>query len=308
MIRVQNLRKAYGSRIAVNGIGFEIRRGETLGLLGPNGAGKTTTILMMTGILRPDSGQILIDGKADPTRDEVRRRIGLAPQSLAIYDEMTAEENLYFFGRLYGIDMATLRTRVTELLRLAGLADRQKDYVRTFSGGMKRRLNLVAALVHQPDVLFLDEPTVGVDPQSRNHLFDCINDLASRGTTMIYTTHYMEEAERLCDRVAIIDQGAILAIDAVDQLRCDHGGEAAILVDIDRDPLKREQTRSLLESRLPNRPLHEEETRLRILSPDPLEDLAKLADSTIDPTSVQLERPQLEAVFLNLTGRRLRDS
>lgn len=308
MIRVQNLRKTFGSRIAVNGIGLEIRRGETLGLLGPNGAGKTTTIHMMTGILRPDSGEILIDESADPTRVNVRCRIGLAPQSLAIYDDMTAEENLFFLGRLYGIEIATLRGRVAELLELAELADRRRDFVRTFSGGMKRRLNLVAALVHKPDVLFLDEPTVGVDPQSRNHLFDCVGKLARQGTTIVYTTHYMEEAERLCDRVAIIDKGVILALDTVDQLRRRYGGNAMIVVDVGRDPAKRAEIRSFFAAILPNREIFEGESQLRMSSADPLQDLANLAGSQIDPRSIQLENPQLETVFLNLTGRRLRDS
>lgn len=308
MIEVRELRKTFGTRTAVDGMTFDIRQGETLGLLGPNGAGKTTTIHMLTGLLRPDSGEIKIDGATDPMRTEVRRRIGLTPQTLAIYEEMTAEENLLFFGRLYGIQKSALRTRVGELLELAGLADRKREVAKNFSGGMKRRLNLVASLVHQPDILFLDEPTVGVDPQSRNHLFDCVSNLAQTGTTIIYTTHYMEEAERLCDRVAVVDQGKIRAIDSVDELKHKHGGDASILIEVAMDSAQREHVLEFLQRTFPNRTIRTENKQLILHSADPIRDLAKLADTEIDPRWIELERPQLEDVFLNLTGRRLRDS
>ncbi len=308
VIEVRELRKAFGTRIAVDGLSFDISQGETLGLLGPNGAGKTTTIQMLTGLLRPDSGEIKIDGVADPMQTAVRRRIGLTPQTLAIYEDMTAEENLVFFGRLYGIQKSVLQSRVRELLDIAGLGDRKREVAKNFSGGMKRRLNLVASLVHQPDILFLDEPTVGVDPQSRNHLFDCVINLASSGTTIIYTTHYMEEAERLCDRVAVVDQGTILAIDTVVELKRKHGGDASIVVEVGRDSSQRERVVDLLQGIFPDRTIRVEDHRLKIQSANPIRDLAKLADSEIDPTWIELERPQLEDVFLNLTGRRLRDS
>ncbi len=308
MIEVRDLRKTFGTRIAVDGMTFDIRQGEALGLLGPNGAGKTTTIHMLTGLLRPDSGEIKIDGDNDPMRSEIRRRIGLTPQTLAIYEDMTAEENLNFFGQLYGIQRSVLRTRVGELLEIAGLADRKREIAKNFSGGMKRRLNLVASLVHQPDILFLDEPTVGVDPQSRNHLFDCVSNLARTGTTIIYTTHYMEEAERLCDRVAVVDQGMIRAIDTVVELKRKHGGDASIIVEVERDSERRGQVLELLQRTFPNRKIRIEDKQLILQSANPVRDLAKLADSEIDPRWIELERPQLEDVFLNLTGRRLRDS
>jgi ABC-2 type transport system ATP-binding protein len=292
----------------VDGLSFDIRQGETLGLLGPNGAGKTTTIQMLSGLLRPDSGEIKIDGVTDPMRKAVRRRIGLTPQTLAIYEDMTAEENLVFLGQLYGIQPSVLRSRVGELLDIAGLADRRRELAKNFSGGMKRRLNLVASLVHQPDILFLDEPTVGVDPQSRNHLFDCVTNLASSGTTIIYTTHYMEEAERLCDRVAVVDQGIILAIDTVVELKRKHGGDASIVVEVGRDSAHRERVLGLLQGIFPDRTIRVEDQRLKVQSANPIRDLAKLADSELDPKWIELERPQLEDVFLNLTGRRLRDS
>lgn len=307
MIQVRGLRKSFRDRVAVDNIGLDIHRGETLGLLGPNGAGKTTTIHMMTGILKPDAGEIRVDGRPDPTRADVRRRIGLSPQSLAIYEDLTAEENLFFFGRLYGLDKQALRNRVGELLELAGLADRRRDYVRVFSGGMKRRMNMAAALVHSPEVLFLDEPTVGVDPQSRNHLFESVMALARSGTTVVYTTHYMEEAERLCDRVAIIDQGKILAIDTVDQLKRKHGGDATIILELHSEPSVRERMATTFSSCFPDRDITKTESQWSLATSDPLRDLARLSATEIDPASIALERPHLESVFLNLTGRRLRD-
>ena len=251
-IEVRDLRKSYGPNVAVNGISFEVREGECFGLLGPNGAGKTTTLHMLVGTLRPDSGEVRIHGEPDPTRASVRLRIGVAPQSLAIYQDLTGQENLEFFARLYGLEGGRLRERVEMALEFVGLTSRRKDRVATYSGGMQRRLNLVCGLLHDPSVILLDEPTVGVDPQSRNLLFDNIEALKRLGRTIVYTTHYMEEAERLCDRVAIVDHGAILALDTVENLRRTHGGP----------PVRR----------------------------------------------VIEESPHLEAVFLNLTGRTLRDA
>jgi len=214
-IRVTDLGKSYGTLVAVDGVSFEVARGETFGLLGPNGAGKSTTIGMIVGALRPDRGSVTVDGEDDPTRPALRGRIGVAPQSLALYEDLTAEENLDFFGRLYALSGARLKARIEWALAFAGLADRRRDRVRTYSGGMQRRLNLVCGLMHDPPVLLMDEPTVGVDPQSRNAIFDNIEALKREGRTIVYTTHYMEEAERLCDRVAILDRGKILALDTV---------------------------------------------------------------------------------------------
>ena len=224
-ISVTGLRKAFGPIVAVDGVTFEIRRGETFGLLGPNGAGKTTTIGMIVGALRPDAGTVVVDGESDPTRHSVRRRIGTAPQAIALYGDLTGEENLRFFGALYGLSGARLRERVAWALEFSGLASRRRHRVAGYSGGMQRRLNLVAGLLHDPPVILLDEPTVGVDPQSRNHIFESIEALKRQGRTILYTTHYMEEAQRLCDRVGIIDRGKLLAVDAVDSLIERHGGE-----------------------------------------------------------------------------------
>jgi linearmycin/streptolysin S transport system ATP-binding protein len=216
MLQVDRLSKRYGDRVAVNAISFSIAQGETVGLLGPNGAGKTTAIAMISGISKPDSGEVSLGGVSlAQDADTLKRRVGLVPQDLALYEELSAWANLELFGGLYGIGAAELKPRAKTALELVGLADRSSDRVKTFSGGMKRRLNIAAALLHDPDLILLDEPTVGVDPQSRNAIFDNLEELKRRGKTLLYTTHYMEEAERLCDRVLILDHGQILADDTV---------------------------------------------------------------------------------------------
>ena len=216
MLQVDRLSKRYGDRVAVNAISFSIAQGETVGLLGPNGAGKTTAIAMICGISRPYGGEVSLGG-VSLARDAnaFKRRVGLVPQDLALYEELSAWANLQLFGGLYGLGAAVLRPRAEAALALVGLADRSADRVKTFSGGMKRRLNIAGALLHEPDLILLDEPTVGVDPQSRNAIFDNLEELKRRGKTLLYTTHYMEEAERLCDRVLILDHGKLLANDTV---------------------------------------------------------------------------------------------
>jgi ABC-2 type transport system ATP-binding protein len=219
MLQVEQLSKRYGDRLAVNAISFAIAAGETVGLLGPNGAGKTTAIAMISGIARPDGGQVSLGGvRVTQDANALKRRVGLVPQDLALYDELSAWENLQLFGGLYGLGAEHLRKRADDALALVGLAGRRNERVKTFSGGMKRRLNIAGALLHDPDLILLDEPTVGVDPQSRNAIFDNLEALKRRGKTLLYTTHYMEEAERLCDRVLILDHGRILADDSVANL------------------------------------------------------------------------------------------
>jgi ABC-2 type transport system ATP-binding protein len=216
MLQVDRLSKRYGGRVAVNAISFSIAQGETVGLLGPNGAGKTTAIAMISGISRPDGGEVTLGGVSlAQDANALKRRVGLVPQDLALYEELSAWANLQLFGGLYGLGAMELRPRAKAALALVGLADRSTDLVKTFSGGMKRRLNIAGALLHDPDLMLLDEPTVGVDPQSRNAIFDNLEELKRRGKTLLYTTHYMEEAERLCDRVLILDHGQILANDTV---------------------------------------------------------------------------------------------
>jgi len=281
VILIEGLRKSYGALKAVDGLSVEVRPGETFGLLGPNGAGKTTTLHCVVGALSPDAGRIVIAGETDPSRPSVRSRIGAAPQALALYPELSAEENLRFFGRLYGLGGARLRERVAWALEFAGLTERRRDRVAVYSGGMQRRLNLACAVVHDPAVLLLDEPTVGVDPQSRTRIFESIDALRREGRTVMYTTHYMEEAQRLCDRVAIMDGGRILALDTVDALITRHGGPSVIDAEVDG-------------------------RAVRIETSSPNEEVAKLA-SAGRLGRLRVDRPDLEAVFLALTGRTLRD-
>ncbi len=296
MIEVRELRKVFGPITAVAGVSFDIRNGETFGLLGPNGAGKSTTIGMLTGVIRHDGGSVLVDGAKPPSEAATRKSIGVAPQALSLYEELTAAENLRFFARLYDFSGSRLRERVDWALNFAGLTDRGKDRVKTFSGGMKRRLNLAAALVHDPQIIFLDEPTVGVDPQSRNHIFDRIEELRAQGRTVVYTTHYMEEAQRLCDRVAIMDRGEILDLDTVGALVDRYGGRSVVKAELARRPAD--------ESVLPA-PV--DGLSLRFESNRPLEEIGRLSSAGVSFQTLEVTRPDLETVFLTLTGRSLRD-
>ncbi|WP_227008230.1 ABC transporter ATP-binding protein [Pseudarthrobacter sp. AB1] len=219
VLAVNGLVKRYGERTVVDGVTFNIRAGETYGLLGPNGAGKTTIISMVAGLIAADAGSVTVVGETmTPTSTRPKGHIGLVPQELAIYPDLSARENLWFFGRLQGLRRKELSARTNELLELIGLADRAGEQTKKFSGGMKRRLNIGIGLLHRPTLLILDEPTVGVDPQSRNSILESVEGLATEGMAVLYTTHYMEEAERLCDRIAIIDEGRVQAEGTRDQL------------------------------------------------------------------------------------------
>lgn len=295
VIQVSDLKKAFGKNIAVDGVSIDIQEGEIFGLLGPNGAGKSTTIGIMVGALDPDSGTVRICG-SDPADPNARKLIGLAPQSLAIYEDLSAEENLRFFGSLYALTPAKLRERIDWALNLAGIADRRKDMVKAFSGGMKRRLNIACALVHEPKVVFLDEPTVGVDPQSRNYIFDSVEKLRSEGVTIVYTTHYMEEAQRLCDHIAIMDHGHVLATGTVDELIGRYGGDSLVIAELMTAPANPNLFPGQLDDRT-----------LRIPSDKPFQEVAKLADMGLQMASLRVDRPDMESVFLSLTGRSLRD-
>jgi ABC-2 type transport system ATP-binding protein len=278
---LENVRKSFGRIVAVDGLSLEVRKGEVFGLLGPNGAGKSTSVSLAVGLLTPDAGTVTIDGHGNPATPNVRQQIGVAPQALSLYDKLTGEENLRFFGQVYGLRGAALDARARWCLDFVGLADRKDDRIEGYSGGMKRRLNLAAALMHDPELLLLDEPTVGVDPQSRNRIFESIEQLHRDGRTIIYTTHYMEEAERLCDRIAIVDAGKLLALGTLDELLASHGGPPTLIV-------------------------RSEGREQRLQSADPLAELNRIAaTATID--EFQMERPTLEQVFLRLTGRTLRD-
>lgn len=221
LLEVSHLGYSYQERVAVAGVSFEIHTGEIFGLLGPNGAGKTTTISCVSGHLQKYTGSMTVRGELyQPSKNAAHRRlIGLVPQEIAVYETMTAEENLVLFAKLSGVPSVQVAQTVDQMLEFAGLVDRRKDFVKNFSGGMKRRLNLVCGMVHSPPLVLMDEPTVGVDPQSRNHLFDSIIKLRDQRVAVLYTTHYMEEAERLCDRIAIMNNGSILAIGTASELK-----------------------------------------------------------------------------------------
>lgn len=298
MIKVNQLKKSYGLITAVDGIDLDIKTGETFGLLGPNGAGKSTTINAIIGLVQPDHGTVRIgvDNQQDPYNPNARKIIGIAPQSLSLYEELTAIENLRFFGRLYKLKSSELKKRIEWALELAGLSDRRNGKVITYSGGMKRRLNIACALVHDPEIILLDEPTVGVDPQSRNHIFECIENLGKQGKTIIYTTHYMEEAQRLCSRVAIMDHGKILAMDTVDALINEYGGRSVIYAELKKLP----DNPSDLPGKLAGQ-------SLRFESSQPLEAVGKLSSEGIAFVKLHIDQPDLETVFLTLTGRSLRD-
>jgi len=281
VISFSNIVKSFGPNRALDGLSLEVFAGETFGLLGPNGAGKSTLINIAVGLLEADSGSVTLGGREAGPDGPSRSLLGVAPQSLALYDDLSAEENLRFFGGLYGLAGADLRGRVDRSLGFAGLTERRNDRVKTFSGGMKRRLNLAVALIHDPKTVLLDEPTVGVDPQSRNAIFEGIRALRGEGRTVIYTTHYMEEAERLCDRVGIIDHGRLLALGTVGELLGRHGGQSALIVEAAGE-------------------------EHRILTDDPVKELVRLKER--GPVGrLRVENPTLESVFLNLTGRHIRD-
>ncbi len=303
MITADNLKKRYGDVVALDGVSFEVQKGETFGLLGPNGAGKTTAIKLLCGLLKADGGTVSLDGKTDPTLAEVRLSLGVVPQALAIYEELSAEENLRFFGRMYGLNGRKLKDRVIDCLEIAGLSQRGKERVSKYSGGMKRRPNMVCSLLHEPTLLLLDEPTVGVDPQSRNLTFDTIEAMKERDRTIIYTTHYMEEAQRLCDRVAILDQGKILDMDTIENLIARHGGPSHVEAEFEDKPSNPEEMTQFVEGKN----VQFEETGIRFATTQPMESLAALNRSGVRFRTLKVQNADLEDVFLNLTGRRLRD-
>ena len=311
MLQVRHLVKRYGDRVAVDGVSFAVERGQTVGLLGANGAGKTTTLSMITGLTAPDSGTVTVGGSSlatDP--DGLKRRMGLVPQDLALYDETSARANLEVFGALYGMKGAALSRAIGDALALVGLTERAGDKVRAFSGGMKRRLNIAGALLHDPELVLLDEPTVGVDPQSRNAIFDNLALLKACGKTVVYTTHYMEEAERLCERIVIIDHGRILADDTLPGLLARAPTANRLLVDLGAAPpagaieaLRRID--GVAEVDVEGERIGIGVTDLAHASAQVLETLGRHGATVRGFAS---ERASLESVFLTLTGRRLRDA
>ncbi|MBA4138594.1 MAG: ABC transporter ATP-binding protein [Opitutus sp.] len=305
MLEINNLTKRYGGLTALAGISLTVGRGEFFGLLGPNGAGKSTLMSLVSGLRVPDGGEIRLDGISLAGRPAAATRaLGFVPQSLALYEDLTAEENLGIFGRLYGLGGATLRTRIDESLATVQLSDRRKHAVKTYSGGMQRRLNLAASLLHSPQLLLCDEPTVGVDPQSRNAIFDLLRQLNRDGLTVIYSTHYMEEATRLCSRIGIIDHGKILALGTLDELLAQlsssevvifarNGAAPTAVAALARFGTLREQADSCELHLAPG-------VRLA-------EFFAAAQAAGLPDRAFQLKRPTLEDLFLHLTGKTLRE-
>jgi ABC-2 type transport system ATP-binding protein len=313
LLEVSDLRKRFGELVAVDGVSFQVEAGEVFGLLGPNGAGKSTAMLMVAGLLRPDSGRILLDGQPLRTDSrELRQILGMAPQDLAIYPDLSARENLRFFGALYGLRGGDLDARVENSLERTGLAGRADDAARTFSGGMKRRLNFGIAILHRPRLLILDEPTVGVDPQSRSHLLDGVRQLRDEGVAIIYVSHYMEEVQAVCNRVAIIDHGRMLACDTLRSLLNRMSSELVLRVEGPTSRLREElaglvelqESEDGLASIIISRDQHRDEATLNATL---ARVTALLAECHVHLHEVETHEPNLERLFLELTGHRLRD-
>ncbi|WP_438423606.1 ABC transporter ATP-binding protein [Aquimarina macrocephali] len=306
MIQVQNLSKSFQNIQAVNDISFTIKKGEIFGFLGPNGAGKSTTLNMMSTILKSDAGTIHIDGKnSNENSSACKHLIGVVPQEISLYEDLSAYKNLLFWGNLYGIPSKKLKERIHTTLELIGLLDRKKDLIKTYSGGMKRRINIAAALLHHPKVLFMDEPTVGIDPQSRNHIFEVIETLNKQGMTIVYTTHYMEEVERLCDRIAIIDSGKIIAQGTQSQLKEMVPTKESIELEFN---FLSENNVNLLRKLLS---YSMTQNKNKLLVEITVKELSKVITACnelqLGIKDIQLNKVNLEAIFLNLTGKQLRD-
>lgn len=308
-IEVQNLQKHFGDFIAVKGVSFEVGKGEIFSLLGPNGAGKSTTISMLSCLLQPTAGDACVMGHSIVKEAQaVKSVIGIVPQDIALYGDLSARENLTFWGRMYGLHGSELARRVDEVLEIIGLVERQKDRVDKFSGGMKRRVNIGAALMHKPAVIIMDEPTVGIDPQSRRHILDNIKELNAQGMTVLYTTHYMEEAQELSTHIAIMDQGKIIACGTNSEL-------VKIVGELDRIDLavntESENVVAAWQSTPGVHRVTREDGHLTVLSEDSNQVLPHLFESAtqvgVRVTSVEIQEPNLEAVFMHLTGKALRE-
>ncbi|MBZ4665399.1 ABC transporter ATP-binding protein [Mahella sp.] len=308
-LQTKDLVKSFGDKVVVDHVNLEVKEGEVFGLLGPNGAGKTTTISMICGLLKPDGGDILFEGKS-AVKDSMflKRVMGVVPQDIALYPMLTANENLYFWGRMYGLSGRELDQRVKEVLDIMGLSDRAKERIDKYSGGMKRRINIAAALMHRPRLLIMDEPTVGIDPQSRNHILESVKQFNQQGMTIIYTSHYMEEVEYLCHRVAIMDYGKVIALGTKDELKAMVGDADKVIMEtglIFDDIKQRLSAFDYVENIMVT------DNTVDILVHDAKTHLPDLISAVIgaggDIASIKVEEPNLEGVFLHLTGRQLRD-
>jgi len=307
MIEVQHLSKKFGKFTAAKNISFSIKKGEIFGFLGPNGAGKTTTLNMLSGLLQSDEGSITLgDFNLKNNGIECKKTIGVVPQEISLYDEFSAYDNLMFWGSLYKIPTKKLKENISKILKLIGLEDRKDDLIKTYSGGMKRRVNIASAILHEPKILFMDEPTVGVDPQSRNRIFEIIETLNKQGMTIIYTTHYMEEVERLCDRIAIIDTGEIVAQGTLQELQNQSKVKEMIVLtfkSLSEKDFKELNKKLALKSEL--------QASKIVFECDINKDLSKIIsacnDANLTIEDVTVRKANLEAIFLQLTGKQLRD-
>ncbi len=305
MIELRKVSKSYGEIHALREIDIRIAKGELHGLVSPNGAGKTTSINILTSYLKPDSGEIFYnDRKIDAFSIQQKKEIGYIPQELAIYEDLTAAENLQFWGKLYDIPQPKLKQKTAQLLDLVGLTGRKDDAVKTYSGGMKRRINLAVGLIHDPEIIFLDEPTVGVDPQSRNLIFELIESIHAEGKTILYTSHYMEEVERLCQRISIIDHGTVIADGTKNEILKSIGNESEVLIEVNgsiqRTDLHDSDELIVISENAVRIQGNDLATKLQ----EYMKDLEKAGRKI---TNLSLHKPVLETVFLKLTGRELRE-
>ena len=304
MLKVEAISKSFLHLKAVDQINLSIPSGMFYGLLGPNGAGKTTTIHMISSIMPPDTGRILVDGMdVYEKSSKVKLKMGIVPQEIALYDELTALENLIFWGSLYGVSGKTAKHKAAELLHWVGLEDRKQDKIKTYSGGMKRRINIACALMHDPQLILMDEPTVGVDPQSRNKIYELLTELHHNKKTILYTTHYMEEAEKMCDRIGIIDKGKIIAEGSLQELRDHNSVEETIEINYSGEI---QEDLSGYKNSF-NNATHEliiSGKNVKLILPDVVK---KCSDAGIDIINIDIKSISLENIFLNLTGRHLRD-
>ena len=311
ILHVQNLVKKYDDFTAVNGISFDIQEGEIFGLLGPNGAGKTTTISILSTLIRPTSGEATLGGHSVTRQPQaVRKIIGVVPQEIALYDDLSARENLVFWGQMYDLEGQPLHRRVDEVLEQIGLVDKANQRVKTYSGGMKRRVNIGVGLLHRPRLLFMDEPTVGIDPQSRRAILDTVKELNREGMTVLYTTHYMEEAQELSHRVGIIDHGELIALGTQQELTRQVGQNATLVLHLSETDDAEALAQALLG--LPGvvqaDASNDEVSVICQRAEDALAGVAaRAAERSIQIRSIDIREPNLEAVFLHLTGRALRD-
>ncbi|MDN7228798.1 ABC transporter ATP-binding protein [Planococcus sp. N064] len=310
MLETEELKKVFKGKVAVEGADLYLDKGEAVGLLGPNGAGKSTTISMISTLLKPTSGDVRLNGKSviqNPS--EMRRVLGVVPQEIALYPELTAYENLKFFGRIYGLSGKALEAAIQRSLDLVGLAERQKEVVKTYSGGMKRRINIAAAMMHEPEIIIMDEPTVGIDPQSRSHILEMVRRLnREKGLTVLYTSHYMEEVERLCDRVYIMDHGKIIASGTKEELKNILSNEETIWIELNRP---NEAFFQELQSFEGVRKAFETEQGIKLILPKGSRVLGGIFQASerhrVQIININVQTPSLEDVFLHLTGRKLRD-